>query len=169
MYQPETKSYPIYYTPYVQLVLGNDLMDTLESHLEEMHTFLNSIPEELYEYAYQSGKWTLKDILMHLIDTERIFSYRVLKIIRGEGEGLISFDQDVFVANAGANSFQFSDLIEMYVQVRKSTIMLFRHLTVQQLKLTGSVNGNTISAGALGFIILGHEIHHQNVIKERYL
>ena len=169
MYQPNKQSYPVYYSTYVQLALGHDLIKKLQENLEEVSSFFRLIPNDLHGFAYQPGKWTPKDILLHLIDTERIFSYRVLKIIRGEGEGLRSFDQDRFVLKAQANNYELSSLIEMYEQVRKSTIGLFKSLSNSQLEMTGSVEGNKISAGAIGFIVLGHELHHQRVIKERYL
>ncbi|WP_115461836.1 DinB family protein [Winogradskyella aurantiaca] len=115
MYQPDKQSYPEYYLPYVQLALGTDLIKKLETNLHKLSGFFEAIPEELHEFAYEPGKWTPKDIILHLIDTERIFSYRALKIIRGEGEGLKSFDQDVFVLNAQANEVRLAELIEMYV------------------------------------------------------
>ncbi|MEM1002223.1 MAG: DinB family protein [Bacteroidota bacterium] len=127
------------------------------------------MPWEKQEYKYQQGKWTPKDILLHLTDTERIFAYRALKIVRGEGEDLKSFDQDVFVNYAKANKFDMAALLAQYSDVRQMSISLFKSFDLDQLELKGSVSGNLISARSLGFIILGHEMHHIEVIKERYL
>ena len=169
MYQPKSSSYPSYYQPYVERALGKDLIGQLHINQQNVIDFFEELPLKKHEYVYAIGKWTPKDILLHLINTERIFSYRVLKIVRGDGSGLTSFDQDLFVESANANKFDMSGLLSQYEAVRNATFNLFNAIGESQLELTGSVEGNLISAGSIGFIILGHEMHHLEVIRERYL
>ena len=117
----------------------------------------------------KKGKWTPKEILLHVIDTERIFSYRALRISRSEKAELSGFDENSFAQNSNANNRSIEDLIDEYITVRTATISLFKSFPETIMKNTGIASGKPLSVVAAGYIICGHEIHHVNIIKERYL
>src|SRR5690606_18442301 len=129
----------------------------------------DSLDENQGLYSYAHGKWTLKEVLIHCIDTERIMSYRALRFARNDQTELPGFEQNDYVPQSEANSRKMADLIEEYKILRQSTILLFKSFSDDVLKRAGVANGNPISVRALGFVISGHELHHLNVCKERYL
>ncbi len=131
--------------------------------------FFNNIPEAKQEYVYAKGKWTCKEILQHLIDTERIFQYRCFRIARSDKTALAGFDQNIYVAPSSANSKTINGLINEFSIVRESTISLLNSLTDEDLKNMGMANGGAMSARAAAFTITGHEIWHLEIITERYL
>lgn len=158
-----------YYKVYIDKVLGKPLLKALEDGRNDTIQFFNSIPESKLEYVYAEGKWTPKEILLHLIDADRVFSIRALFFARSEDANLSGFDENIFAKNSNANSRSITNLIEEYKLVRNATIALFESLSDDNLKNTGNASGSTLSARAAGFIICGHEIHHTEVIQERYL
>ena len=161
--------YGPYYKGYIDLA-GNDLLiDGLTNSLKEHLDFFNSIPEEKMNWAYAEGKWTIKELIVHLIDTERVFAYRALRCARQDKTDLPGFDQDEYVEASGANERSSKDIIEEYQSVRETTIHLYRSFTETMMEEIGTANGNPMSPRALGFIMIGHERHHANIIKERYL
>lgn len=161
--------YNPYYQTYVSKTKGITLKDGLHSNLATVVLFLNSIPKEKHEYCYAEGKWTIKELVQHIIDTERIFAYRALRIARQDKTPLPGFEQDDYVAHSKANIRSFESLLNEYKVVRQATIALFNNFDNEALLNIGTASNSPISVRALGFIIIGHENHHCQVIKERYL
>ena len=120
-------------------------------------------------FRYDKEKWTIKEFVQHLIDTERILSYRALRFSRNGPSNLQGFDEDWYVENSNGNDRNFNDLLEEFNIIRKSTISLFKSFTDKMLSNFGTVNGSDVTVRALGFIIAGHQMHHLNIIKEKYL
>ena len=165
----QSNEFAPYYENYIKLVPEQDIIKGLTKQKEEMLHFFKSIPVFKHEFRYAEGKWTIKDIILHLIDAERIFAYRALRIARNDNTALPGFEENDYVANVATNSVEILDLLEEFILVRKSTIKLFESFSPEMLAAKGIASGNEISVLAIGFIISGHTIHHQNVITERYL
>lgn len=163
------KEYAPFYKGYIQLAPQNmSIENALKHSFEAFSTYFKNLTEEQSLYSYADGKWTLKEVLVHCMDTERIMSYRALRFARGDKSELPGFNQDDFVPQSNANSRTVSDLIEEYSSLRQSTIQLFKSFNDDVLKRTGVGNGYTMSVRAIGFMISGHELHHLKVCKERY-
>ena len=145
------------------------LLKHLMMNVETTKTFILSLPEDKLMYRYAEGKWTIKEVLMHLIDMERIYTYRALRFARNDQTVLPGFDADHYILFSGANDRDISGLLEELEAVRHSTIMLLNGLTDEALLRSGIMNGNHVSVGVLVYHIAGHELHHINIIKERYL
>ena len=161
--------YAPFYGGYIQNSSGVGILEGLKNGLDATKSFFNSFPNEKLEYRYDEGKWTPKEILLHLIDSERVFAYRVLLISRSDNAEIQGFDQDEFVANSNANNRTIESLIEEYENVRKATTALFSSLGKEQFLRMGRANNTPVSIRAIGRIVIGHEIHHINILKERYL
>ena len=161
--------YNVFYQPYIDAVKDVGLLEGLKLSGEAVNSFLLSIPIEKHRYAYAKGKWTIHDVLLHIIDTERIFAYRALRIARGDKTPLAGFEQDDYVVQACANSRSFESLLKEYNTVRQTTIMLFESFDAATLLNIGEASGFPVSVRAIGYIICGHEKHHVKIIKERYL
>ncbi|PXY46967.1 DinB family protein [Flavobacterium hydrophilum] len=165
-----TNEYSLYQTTYINAFDSNKtLLDGLKEGLSQLVNFVKNIPAEKLEYRYEEGKWTIKDILLHIIDTERIFTYRGLRISRGDKTPLPGFEQDDYVPLAFGNIRSIESLLEEYENVRKATISFFESLNEDQLLFLGTSSDNSISVRAIGYIITGHQNHHLKVISERYL
>ncbi len=158
-----------YFKTYMDKVGDIHLLDALQKGAKETLFFFESIPESKLIYRYSEGKWTIKDILLHMIDTERTFCYRALNFARSKNSKLDGFDENVYVENAQANSRTIAELIAEYNAVRNATILLFDSFSDEALKSNGMANNAILSVRAAGFIICGHETHHKQIIKERYL
>ena len=158
-----------YYKQYIDLAPHNSLIEALEFGFEQTLDFFEKLPDDKQNYTYAEGKWTTKEILLHLIDTERVFAYRALTFARSENEILPGYDQDIFVANSRANSIDMSALINEYTTTRAATLALFRSFSKEELTRKGVASGASLSVAAAGFIIGGHEIHHCNVLRAKYL
>lgn len=167
--RPIAGEYPEYYHAYISLTAGDDLVDLLHTGREELHAFIESIPADRLDYRYQPGKWSIKEILVHLMDAERIFAYRALRFSRGDRTGLPGFDENEYVPHSGASSRSVADILAEYKALRASTISFIKNLTPEMLTRSGIANGQEISVRALAYIIPGHEIHHLRVIGDRYL
>lgn len=163
------KEYDLYYEAYIQLVKKEDCVKYLSENLKTVVEFYTGIPDKKLNYAYAEGKWTVKDILLHLIDTERIFAYRALRIARNDKTAMEGFNHNDFVISAQAKLRNRAGLISEYISVRTATISLFESFTKEEMKLIGTASHSSISVRAIGFIITGHENHHNTIIKERYL
>jgi hypothetical protein len=161
--------YFAYYKPYIDLVDDIPLIEALERGLTRTKEFFASIPNNKQLHQYAEGKWTPKEVLLHIIDTERVFSYRALYFARSEGSSVAGFDENIFGVNCEANGRSLDDLLKEYVAVRKATILLFESFSEIVLKRGGVANDNPLSVRAAGCIICGHEIHHTKVVEERYL
>ncbi|WP_452224518.1 DinB family protein [Lacinutrix chionoecetis] len=158
-----------YFQPYINQLGDLILVDGLTEGLETTTKFLKSIDQDKLEYRYEEGKWTIKEIVNHLIDSERVFAYRALRFARNDNTPVPGFEQDDYVIESFANNRDFNDLLEEYVLLRQATIKLFNTFDSTILKRTGKAGGGEVSVRALGFLIAGHEKHHCEVIKKRYL
>ncbi|WP_299764662.1 DinB family protein [uncultured Dokdonia sp.] len=166
----DTSEYNPYYAPFVNMIPEDiSLVDILTSSKNEVISFFKEISEDKLSYRYDVDKWTPKEVLMHIIDTERIFSYRALRFARKDKLDLLGFDQNDFIPPSKADSRSIDSLIEEYEAVRNATIVLFKNLDDTMLKEVGTGSGSPMSVRALGFITVGHEKHHVLLIKERYL
>ena len=169
MPKPSTESYPAYFQKYVTLVPEDELITAFANQQHILKQFLSSITEEKSSYAYAAGKWTLKELLQHMIDTERIFNYRALCFSRKESVSLPGFEENDYAANSNANARSWQDLVEEFIAVRTSTELLYKSFSSDMLEISGSSNNNRATVNSLGFITLGHFYHHKKVIEERYL
>lgn len=168
-HRPSKEDYPSYYDTYVSLVPDGDIQASLAQSLKSTVDFLSGLSEEKAMYRYSAGKWSLKEVLGHITDTERIMGYRLLRIARGGKTPLAGFDENDFIKGASFDSSTFSERMEDYTSVRQSTLCLLRGLSDEAWARRGVANGHEVSAAALAYIIAGHELHHLNIIKERYL
>lgn len=164
-----TNEYNSYYKSYIERASKKTINEGLRDNLEKVVNFFKTIPSEKHDYSYANGKWTIKDILLHLIDTERVFAYRALRISRNDKTPMSGFEQDDYVLNGFANNRSIESLLDEYIAVRKSTIALYSSFNADALLKLGEASGYPISVRALGYIITGHENHHCDIIKERYL
>ena len=165
----DPSEYDPYYRSYLDLLDNSPLLEALTIGMDRTFSFLTNLSPEVWSYRYAPDKWTPKDILQHLIDTERVFSYRALNIARNKDSILPGFDENLFANAAMANAKPVKKLMEEYKMVRNATISLFENLVSVQLNQIGTANSRPLSVRAAGFIVCGHEIHHINIIKERYL
>lgn len=146
-----------------------DLIEGLEKSVNELILFLEKLPVEKLEYRYVDGKWTIKEIIQHIIDSERIFSYRALRISRNDKTPMAGFDENEYVDNTNANDRNFMDLLNEMKLVRETSVLLFKSFSKEQMLRIGTASNHSVSVRALGFVILGHQRHHFKVIQERYL
>jgi hypothetical protein len=167
MNRPQTQEYPEWGNRYISLIEGN-INQVLTDQATDFPNFINNLIEK-GDYAYAPGKWTIKEMLGHIIDTERIMVYRLLCFARGEQAALPGFEEDDYVANASFKDRTLFSLSEEFAVLRKSNLYLINSLNEEELDRIGNANGKNISVRALTFILAGHVIHHTNVIKERYL
>ncbi|WP_299523328.1 DinB family protein [Winogradskyella sp.] len=167
--QLNATEYHPYYKYYIDKAVGLDIVGGLQINLEKAFAFLSEIPEEKYSFAYAKDKWTIKDILLHIIDAERIFAYRALRIARGDTTPLAGFEQNNYVLNGNATSRTFKSITDEYKAVRNATISLFGSFNDNMLQRVGKASGSAVSVRALGYIITGHENHHLHIIEEHYL
>jgi hypothetical protein len=169
MPRPDLSRVPSFYHNYLNEVKGDDLMTALKNNTVSFLSFLKSIPPEKQNYRYAEGKWTVKEVVQHVIDTERVFSYRSLCFARKDTTPLPGFDENIFAANSKTENRNWNDLTEEFAAVRKATEILFASFDQEQLESEGISNNNSNYVLGWGFICAGHCNHHQKVIKERYL
>ncbi|MEO8253604.1 MAG: DinB family protein [Flavobacterium sp.] len=165
---PENE-YSIFNATYIKAAGDGDLYEDLEISLHDFIRFVQDIPMDKFDFRYAEGKWTIKEIIQHIIDTERIFNYRALRISRNDITALPGFEQNDYVANTEANKRHLQSLLTELSIVRQGTLALFKSFSEEQLKRIGIASNNEISVRAIAFIIIGHQKHHQTVFKERYL
>lgn len=161
--------YHPYYENYIQKAGDKTINKGLKTNSEDVISFLNSIPKDKLEYRYEEGKWTIKEVLQHIIDTERIFTYRALCFARQDNTSLPGYEQDDYAATCNANDRTIQQLIHDYSNVRLASISLFDSFSDSMLKCIGTANNSSLSVRAVAFILIGHENHHCEIIKERYL
>ncbi len=161
--------YNSYYKSYIDNASDNNIIEGLKQNLDAVVSFYSNIPQEKHDYVYAEGKWTVKDVLLHVIDTERIFVYRAMRIARQDKTPLVGFEQDDYVISGNTKARNLESLIEEYKAVRQATIALYSSFDSKALEQIGKASGFPISVRALGYIITGHENHHNQVIKECYL
>ncbi|MGB0521358.1 MAG: DinB family protein [Flammeovirgaceae bacterium] len=169
MPKPQLHEYPELYHPFVQPIPYDDLIMGLEQSFAKSLQVLQRITDTQGLHRYEPNKWSIKELMGHLIDCERIYCYRALSIARGEKIALPGFDQDAYVKQSNAESRSMRELVEELIQVRKATVLLFKSFTPQQLTRKGTANGFEMSVNLMGFIAIGHVRHHVKVIQEKYL
>lgn len=165
----DLQTYPVYYQSYIAKVPKGHPIELLDFVLKESLKSLVMVNEDKGNYRYAEGKWSIKDILQHLIDTERILCFRALSFARGEQNELLGYDHNAYVDNGQADSRTVKSMLEEYKRLRQSTIDLFSSFTDDMLEKKGTANGVEISVKQFMHIIMGHEIHHVGIIEERYL
>lgn len=167
--QLNENEYAPFYENYIKSLGNVNLIEILNLSLEEILNIFKNLPPEKLVYRYAEGKWTIKELIQHIIDSERVFNYRALRFSRNDATDLQGFDEDWYVANSNGNDRNFDDLLEEFINIRKSSISLFKSFTDEMLVMNGTANGSDMTVRALGFIIAGHQMHHLKVIKEKYL
>lgn len=166
---PEEYGQSVYTSRYVNLVSGDDVLDQLKKSFTEVQSLFSSLSEAQWNHRYAPGKWTLKELLAHMIDTERIMAYRALCIARGEKQALPGFDEETYAANGNYGKRLPSELLQEYRLVREANLLQFATFDETMVSQLGNANGKDITARAVLFVIAGHERHHLNIIQERYL
>ena len=167
--RPAATEYAGYYEKYVSLVPGDDVIAVLSRQQADTRDLLRGIPEERAASRYEPGKWSIKELVGHMIDGERIFAYRALRFARGDATPLPGFDQDPYVAAANSDARTLDDLIDEFGHVRAATLSLLRSLDPEAWARRGTASEAEVSVRALAYIIAGHEAHHVRVLRERYL
>jgi uncharacterized damage-inducible protein DinB len=161
--------YPPYAKIYLEHLAHNDIIGILQERKNLVAQFYKNISEEQANFAYASGKWSIKEVLLHVVDAERVFSYRAVALARGEKMPLPGFDQDLYVQNSLANKRSLASIIAEFEAVRASSISLYQNLCPEVLLNEGNANGFSVTPRALAALSAGHEIHHTKIIAERYL
>ena len=158
-----------YYDHYTSLVEESDYVKALKNGLKNTLRLLEEIPEELQEYRYDEGKWTPKEMLVHMIDSERVFAYRAMRFARFDKTPLPGFEHNDYIEPSRANERSWKSIMKEYRRIRKSTITLFENFPSDSIENVGNSNGANFKVSQLAFIICGHEKHHYYVLRERYL
>lgn len=166
--RPAPADYPPYYAPYVEAVPEGDLVRSLEDQCEDVLALLRRFGEENGGVRYAAGKWSVREVVGHLADAERVFAYRALRFARADATPLPGFDENAYVAAAGFDRRTLADLAEEFADVRRATVKLFCALGAEALARAGTANGARVTVGALAWIIAGHERHHARILRERY-
>jgi len=167
--KPIEGEYTPYAITYIDLVPPDGLvLKHLQDNLLSAQAFIQSFPPEKLVLPWQAGEWTIQEILVHILDTERIFCYRALRFARNDPTGLAGFEQDDYVPYSGANQRSRLAILEEYAAVRQATLAFFNSLDEDALARAGLVGGNRVSVRALAWMIAGHEVHHINSIRENY-
>ncbi|MEM9361560.1 MAG: DinB family protein [Bacteroidota bacterium] len=161
--------YHPYYGNYINLSGKGSLVEELKIGANKFHDFVSSIPEDKMNYSYDEGKWTIAELLMHLIDAERIFQHRAFRFARNDKTPLPGFEQNDYVPETTADLRIKKDILDEFVAVRNSSIRLFRSFNNDTLKRMGTASGSPMSVRALGRVICGHQVHHFSVIRKKYL
>jgi hypothetical protein len=167
--RPASTDFAPYYGRYIETVPDGDLVDILGRQRAEMQQLLGGIDETRARHRYAPGKWSVAEVLGHVIDAERVFSYRAVTFARGDTAQLPSFDENVWAATSNAGQRSIKSLLEEYGAVRAATIALFKSFTDSEYARSGIASQNPVTVRALAFIIAGHERHHMNILRERYL
>lgn len=168
MPRPQKDDYGAFYHHYISLAEGDHVYEVLENQWEEMKMFLASIPEEKADYAYAPGKWSIRVLLQHIIDAERVFAFRALWFARGANTPLPGYDENEFAVASQQNLPGLEQLKNELIALRETTVALYSSFDASSLQRTGMANESTVSVNALGFIIAGHFRHHQMMMIEKY-
>lgn len=164
----KSDEYPAIYSDYIETIVG-DVMVELENQVTTFPEFIQTIPEDLGTFSYAEGKWTIKEVLCHILDAERVMAYRALRFARNDMTSLASFEQDEFVANGRHNEREFDSIIEEFIHLRKSNLIFFNSLNEVELQRKGMASDRLISVRAFIYIIAGHLNHHRLILQSRYL
>jgi uncharacterized damage-inducible protein DinB len=166
--RPQPTEYAAFYETYVSLIPGKDILATLEAQRLQMMQLFAGRSERDGNFRYAQGKWTVKEVLGHVIDAERIFTYRALRFARADQKPLQGFEQDDYVRVAGSNERTLGDLTEEFALVRGASVALFGSLREEAWERRGVASNNEVTVRALAYITAGHELHHRRVLEERY-
>ncbi|MGI9544207.1 MAG: DinB family protein [Cyclobacteriaceae bacterium] len=169
MQRPEPNEYPTFYKGYVDTITGSDLLSILPQVNQTTLQMLAGLPEEKWDYRYAEGKWSIKEVISHLADSERIFVNRALRFARNDTTPLPGFEQNDYVPQSNASQRSLTDIVNEFAAIRSATIPLFQSFTKEMWNRSGIASGGEITVRAIGFVIAGHEQHHQNILEERYL
>jgi hypothetical protein len=169
MARPEPVDYAPFYETYVSLVQKDDLIREIHDSLTEIYDTLEALPIDKIDYAYAEGKWTVRQLLQHMIDTERVFSYRATAFARGDRQELPGFDENAWASAAPVNDRNFQEMKEELLILRRSVYFMYKGLTPEALQSAGEANKNRVTVNALGYIMVGHVRHHFRILAERYL
>lgn len=167
--RPDVNEYAPYYGKYINLVAEGDIVNTLGRQLDDTLSLLRSIPEAQADSRYAPDKWSIKEVVGHMIDTERIFGYRALRFARNDQTSIEGFEQDDYVKHGGFGVQSLSDLASEYEHVRRANMYLLRGLGGEAWDRRGRASDNEVSVRALAYIIAGHELHHMGIIRTKYL
>jgi uncharacterized damage-inducible protein DinB len=167
--RPEPSEHAPNYAKYIELISGNDIVAALAREGEEARSFYSKITEESGDRRYAPGKWTIREVLGHIVDTERIMACRALRFARNDGTPVPGFEQDDYVHNGPYGGVKVADVVDEFSCVRRASLHLFRHLRADDWMRRGMANGKEISVRALAYLMAGHEVHHRGILKERYL
>ena len=167
--RPEETEYLSYYGKYVSLVPNDNILEVLSSQLDETLALLRSVSETRAGFRYADGKWSIKELVGHIIDTERIFAYRALRFARNDRTPLPGYEQDDYIRNASFDACTLADLAAEFESVRRSTLFLFKHLDTDAWMRKGPASEAEVSVRALAYIIAGHELHHREILRDKYL
>jgi hypothetical protein len=166
--RPQPGEYAPYYDRYISLVKGEDILDTLDQQRRQTMLLLSGRNDEDGDFRYASDKWSAKEVLGHVCDTERIFAYRALRISRADATPIEGYEQDDYVSNGPFEQRPLADLVEDFIAVRRATLSLLRNLDETAWSRHGIANKNEVSVRALAYIIAGHELHHRKILEEKY-
>jgi len=169
MARPDLARVPEYFHKYINQVEGDDLLKVLQKQTRSFSKFLDEIPKSKRDYRYAEDKWTIKEVVQHIIDAERVFAYRALSFARKDSTPLPSFDENVYAANAKVENRKWKDLVKEFETVRESTLILFQSFDDEQMDASGTASGKSVYVMGIGYVIAGHANHHINITRERYL
>ncbi len=169
MNRPEKTEYAEFYAGYVALVEEADIIAALQNQAADLQKLFNGMPVEKENYRYAENKWSIRELLGHIVDGERVFSYRALRISRGDATPLAGFDENSYVANSNFSNLEVADSLEEFSLLRGSNVLLFKNLTDEMWNRTGTASDARISVRALAYIMVGHVRHHINILQTRYL
>ena len=167
---PKTELIPAeFYQGYIDQIKEEDFREAIRKNTRQFRKFMENIPRKKFDHAYAEGKWTIREMLQHIIDAERVFAYRAVTFSRKDTTVLPGFDENSWALHAGGANRRWKDLLEEFKAVRESTEFLYESLSDEQLRFAGQANGRPLNAFTLGFIIPGHVAHHMRILEERYL
>ena len=169
MNRPIESEYASFYQGYIDQVSENEILPVLRSQMDDLDVLLDKVTPEKETYAYAEGKWSIRELIGHLIDGERVFGYRAFCIGRGEKQNLPGFDQDDYMLTAPYNQIDLEDLLSELRLIRLGNMAMFRTFDEESWSRVGNANGSPVTARALAFVMAGHVRHHMNVLRERYL
>jgi uncharacterized damage-inducible protein DinB len=169
MSRPQSNDYAAYYSTYISKVEGDTIKEVIKKYSEPLLQFYTSLPEDKADHRYAEGKWTVKELLLHIIDAERIFSYRALRIARKDKTPLPGFDENAYTPASKASDRTLQSLEDEFAAVRKATDIMISTFDEEQLSQRGTASDQPVTVNAIAFIMFGHMIHHKQVLEERYL
>ena len=166
--RPEKDEYAEFYAGYISLVEETNIILALQNQVAEIENLFAAMTDEKSDFRYAAGKWTIKESLGHIVDTERVFAYRALRISRGDKTPLAGFEQNSYVANSNFSRTKFAALLEEFLLLRRANVLLFKNLSDEAWSKIGTASGAEISVRAIAFIMVGHVRHHTNILQTRY-